>query len=327
MNMHANSVGFVIIGRNEGHRLVSCLESIADYAHRSVYVDSGSEDDSIAEAQSRGFDVISLDMNIPFTAARARNMGWKHLVETHADLDFIHFIDGDCTLDPNWLPKALIKLTESAQTGLVCGQRKEIFPKASIYNTLCDIEWNTPVGESLYCGGDVLVRRKVLEDVSGYRDDVIAGEEPEMCVRARARGWLIFRLDAVMTHHDACIKHFSQWWKRMKRSGFAFALGSSIHGRTPERMWVSETRRALVWGLSIPIAILSLGIFQYFYAAMLLALIYPLQWIRLAISSQNDHSKAWAFFILIGKFAEALGVIKFYINKLLSKTNKIIEYK
>jgi hypothetical protein len=30
-----------------------------------------------------------------------------------------------------------------------------------------------------------------------------AGEEPELCVRLRRRGWRILRLDAEMTRHDA----------------------------------------------------------------------------------------------------------------------------
>jgi hypothetical protein len=65
---------------------------------------------------------------------------------------------------------------------------------------------------------------------------VIAGEEPEMCVRLREKGWTIHRIDAEMTLHDAAITRFSQWWKRSLRSGHAYAQGYFLHGtQTPGR--------------------------------------------------------------------------------------------
>ena len=108
----------------------------------------------------------------------------------------------------------------------VCGRRRERFPERSIYNWLCDREWDSPIGEATACGGDVLIRRQALAAVGGYRDDVIAGEEPELCVRLRAARWRIWRLDAEMTLHDAAMTQFRQWWKRILRSGYAFAQES-----------------------------------------------------------------------------------------------------
>ena len=66
-------VGAVVIGRNEGERLLRCLDAMLPQVERVVYVDSGSTDDSVAEAQKRGVEVVALDLQLPFTAARARN--------------------------------------------------------------------------------------------------------------------------------------------------------------------------------------------------------------------------------------------------------------
>ena len=42
--------------------------------------------------------------------------------------------------------------------------------------------------------------------VGGFRDDLIAGEEPELCVRLRAAGWRIWRLlESDMAFHDAAM--------------------------------------------------------------------------------------------------------------------------
>ncbi|MEZ5917333.1 MAG: glycosyltransferase [Parvularculaceae bacterium] len=44
-----------------------------------VYVDSGSTDGSVESAKAVGAIVVNLDMSAPFTAARARNAGFKTL--------------------------------------------------------------------------------------------------------------------------------------------------------------------------------------------------------------------------------------------------------
>src|SRR4029453_9713217 len=77
----SKSVGFVAIGRNEGERLRRCLRAIPRSYGRTVYVDSGSVDDSIALARGLGAEVVELDASVPFTAARARNAGIARLLE------------------------------------------------------------------------------------------------------------------------------------------------------------------------------------------------------------------------------------------------------
>ena len=68
---------------------------------------------------------------------------------------------------------------------MVCGRRRERFPDRSIYNRLCDIEWDTPIGRANACGGDAMIRADAFAQVDGYRADLIAGEEPELCLRLR----------------------------------------------------------------------------------------------------------------------------------------------
>ena len=70
--------GAVAIGRNEGDRLVSCIQSLS-HASTIIYVDSGSNDGSLEKARGLGADAIALDLSDPFTAGRARNAGFKRL--------------------------------------------------------------------------------------------------------------------------------------------------------------------------------------------------------------------------------------------------------
>jgi glycosyltransferase involved in cell wall biosynthesis len=321
-------LGVVAIGRNEGERLRRCLASVLPQASRVVYVDSGSTDGSAQTARAMGAVVVDLDMSVPFTAARARNEGFRELLRLAPDIACVQFVDGDCEVMPDWLARAADFLDTHADVAAVCGRRRERHPEHSIYNLLCDLEWDTPVGQALACGGDVLMRTKALQQVGGYRDDLIAGEEPELCVRLRARQWKIWRLDAEMTLHDAAMLRFGQWWKRSLRAGYAFAEGARLHGAPPERHWVRESRSAWLWGVWIPAAVLVLAL-AFGPVALLALAVYPLQVLRLFLRSDGPPRvrAARALFLVLGKFSEAAGQVKYTLHRLAGARAQIIEYK
>ena len=320
-------LGVVAIGRNEGERLRRCLLSVLPSAAAVVYVDSGSTDGSAQMARDLGATVVDLDMSLPFTAARARNEGFRRLRRAAA-LDYVQFVDGDCEVVQGWLPRAKSFLDDHADVAAVCGRRRERHPERSIYNLLCDLEWDTPVGEARACGGDVLMRAGAVEQVGGYRDNLIAGEEPELCVRLRAAGWKVWRLDAEMTLHDAAMTRFGQWWSRATRAGFAFAEGARLHGKPPERHWVRESRSAWLWGFVLPVAIL-LSVAVWGPGALWLALIYPMQVVRLSLrgGAPTRARAVRAFFLVLGKFAEAWGQLRYTWRELRGGPARLIEYK
>ncbi|WP_245450590.1 glycosyltransferase [Neorhizobium sp. SOG26] len=320
-------IGIVVIGRNEGKRLLNCLRSVKDHSRHVVYVDSGSSDGSVDAATSLCARVVCLDMTTPFTAARARNTGFHALMQIRPETEFVQFVDGDCRLDPKWLDEAATFLAAHPDLALVFGRRREIYPNVTIYNTLCDREWDGPAGEAIECGGDVLIRTSALKDVGGYLDDLIGGEEPELCVRLRTAGWKIWRLPVEMTRHDAAITRFSQWWRRSVRCGHAYAQVSSLHSRSPFRIWSRNVRRSVVWGGLIPF--IAVGGCALHPASLALLAIYPLQVIRLARRATAEDPIRWqqAAFAVAGKFPEFQGIVQFHLNRLLGRHQILIEYK
>lgn len=312
-------VAAVVIGRNEGARLIASLDALQGRVARIVYVDSGSTDGSRAAARDRGAEVVSLDMAQPFTAARARNAGLAVLDTAQTPL--VQLLDGDCELRDGWLPTATAFLAGQPDTAVVCGRRRERAPDASPYNALIDAEWDTPIGPAKSCGGDALMRLDAVRQVGGFDPTLIAGEEPDLCLRLRQTGWKIYRLDAEMTWHDAAITRFSQWWNRTRRAGYAFAQGAARHGATPERHWVTETRRALIWGAGLPLAALIGALITPW--AFLLLLAYPAQIVRLI----PRMGLVRAAFTVLGKLPEALGAIGFYRDRLTGRRRRIVEYK
>lgn len=321
--------GVVAIGRNEGERLRSCLASVARSAQHVIYVDSGSTDTSVQMAHDFEAQVVPLDMSVPFTAARARNAGWRRLLEADPALAYVQFVDGDCEVRSGWLETASAFLDAHDEVAAVAGRNRERFPNGSVYNLLCEIEWGSGVaGPARACGGNAMIRLAALRQSRGFRESLIAGEEPELCVRMRAAGWRIWRLDAEMTLHDAAMTRFGQWWKRSMRTGFSYAEGSRLHGAPPERLWVREARSAWLWGLWIPLMLL-LAAALCGPLAFLGFLLYPLQVFRLFFHTAGAPRSrlARATFLVLGKFAEAAGQLKYLAQRLAGTQSRLIEYK
>ncbi|NEQ98556.1 MAG: glycosyltransferase [Cyanothece sp. SIO2G6] len=325
-------VGLVAIGRNEGDRLKACLNSVRHQIKHIVYVDSGSTDGSAEFAKSIGVEVVDLDLSIPFTAARARNAGWRRLLELCPTLEFVQFVDGDCEVVSSWLAiaqQALLNHTND-RWAVVCGRRREKYPDASVYNLLCDLEWDTPTGEARACGGDSLMRVEALKQVGGFNPSLIAGEEPELCVRLRQQDWKIWRLDEEMTRHDAQMTRLGQWWKRTQRAGHAFAEGAWLHGNSKQRHWMRETRSIWLWGLGIP-AVLLLAVWPTHGLSLLLMLAYPASIAKIILRYRAKLGTQTALYYglscVVGKFPQALGAFQFYWNHLTGKRSQLIEYK
>jgi GT2 family glycosyltransferase len=323
--------GAVVIGRNEGERLRVCLQSVLRSAARVVYVDSGSTDGSLALAGSLGVEIVKLDLSIPFTAARARNAGWERLSEIAPDLGLVQFVDGDCEVVAGWTDVAVARLVERPELAVVCGRRRERHPQASIYNQLCDIEWDTPVGDAEACGGDAMMRLAALRAVGGFNPNLIAGEEPELCVRLRAQGHRIERLDAEMTLHDAAMTRFGQWWRRNVRSGHAYAEGAALHGRPPERHNVRAVMSTVFWAGLVPTLALA-GAAPTRGASLVLLGGLLILGGRVYRGARRDGWPArtaalTGAFIVLGKFPTLQGMLKYAWSRARGRRSALIEYK
>ena len=310
-----DNIGFVVIGRNEGPRLEQCLRSVLTVSTRVVYADSASSDGSSELAERLGVIVVSLPEDGKLSAARGRNAGHGQLLSRYPDCDAIMFLDGDCILQPGFVPAAMAFLDANPKIGVVCGRRFEAHPDASMFNALCDAEWDTPVGEATECGGDALVRRSALDEVGGYDGTLRAGEEPEMTARMRAAGWRIWRIDARMTEHDAKILSFGQWWRRTQRGGFGYAQVWSATKALPQRLYTRQLRSALIWAVLLPILIIAAAIAAATPVILLLfPIVYGIQWWRIAARSQGLGKWNKAALILLAKIPEAIGATRFFVT-------------
>jgi GT2 family glycosyltransferase len=320
--------GIVVIGRNEGERLVRCLEALAGLPDPIVYVDSGSSDASVARAAALGAEVVELDASAPFTAARGRNAGVWRLRERHPQLEFVQLLDGDCEPRRAWLPAAEAFLTAHADVAMVCGRLLERHPEASPYNRLAQREWDGPPGDIADCGGNAMVRVAVFERLGGFDARMIAGEEPELCLRMRRAGYRIVRLADEMAVHDAAIFGFRQWWRRQVRSGHSYAEILLRQAPPRERYWVRKAASIAAWGGLLPLAALAPAPATRGASLLLLGL-YGVLWLRLLRHAGGGRDAAlYATACTLGKFAELQGALRFAWNHFVRRRRGgLIEYK
>jgi GT2 family glycosyltransferase len=325
-------VGVVAIGKNEGERLRRCLASVMGRGLTVVYVDSGSTDGSVEHAGAAGAEVVLLDRSMAFSAARARREGFERLLAVDPGVRYVQFLDGDCEVVEGWIDRARGELEARPELAVVCGYRNEIHPERSPYNRLADMGWNGPPGETTACGGDSMMRAEALRAAGGGWDPrCMIGEEAELCIRLRALGWKVARLDAAMTRHDLAMTRFGQWWRRAARTGYGFAEGVARHGRGPERHLVREHRRAIAWGAALPLAVAALA-WPTRGLSLLLLLLYPLLFLKVAAAERRrgraaGDARLYALSCVVGKFAEVTGACRFWWRWLRGKEGVWIEYK
>ena len=336
MNPNGTScaLSVVVIGRNEGSRLMRCLRSVQ--AIRGVrgrieiiYVDSDSKDGSAERARALGAQVIVVHPQRP-SAALARNAGWHA-----AQAPVILFLDGDTILDPDFAARAL-PLLKDPNVAVVWGHRRELHPEASIYNRALDLDWIYPPGPSEFCGGDALIRRAALEEVNGFDEHLIAGEEPELCQRLRTLGYRIEHIDQPMTLHDLAITRWEQYWRRAERAGHAYAEVASRFRDSDYPLWSAEVRRNQIhaaililaalggiviavmeeslWPLLLPVA---------FYLGLIMRTARRVEWKDPSLLTRllyGVHSHLQQIPILIGQ-------LSYYRDRRAGRRRRLIEYK
>ena len=330
----SEQVGIVVIGRNEGERLVRCLVSVRD-SGRVVYVDFGSTDGSVQKAMELGADIVPLDLSRPFTAARARNAGLARLRSLVPGVKYVQFVDGDCEIRPEWITFACGMMESDPGIAVVCGRLEERSPDTSIYNRLCQMEWDGPSGTVAACGGIALYSVDALMKSGCFREEMIAGEEPELGFRLRRLGMRLVRLDAPMAMHDAAMTRFGQWFRRARRGGHAYAECFWLHRSSYFR--ARETARVIAWGIVLPIVIaasacmalvtpwallgVGAGLCMYLFTLCRAARN------RLQRGTRSADAVVYALFCTMAKFPEALGVCQYAFNRTFGRRTRLIEYK
>jgi hypothetical protein len=133
-----------------------------------------------------------------------------------------------------------------------------------------------------------------------------------------------------MTYHDAAMTRFSQWTKRAMRAGYAYAARAAAHAGNGDRYGLKENARIVLWAFVIPAATLLLSVTSSAWFLLLL-LAYPVQLARLLWDfDPRRRAPGWrhyCLFLLLSKWPEFCGQLRFVARSLRGRQETIIEYK
>ncbi len=203
MTQHPHRLSVVVITKNEETKIeeglktvLAATDSIPD--SEILLVDSASTDSTVEIASRYPIRIVQLSAHNFLSPSSGRHIGTQY-----TDGEYVFFLDGDMTLDAQWLNEAVSAMDAQPELAGVAGRCEEIvYSEAGrqlIHRT--DRFFEDAARAVDHLGGSALYRRAVLEEVGGFNPYLANEEELELGLRIRAAGYELRRIDAAMSLH------------------------------------------------------------------------------------------------------------------------------
>jgi glycosyltransferase involved in cell wall biosynthesis len=193
------TVSVIVIGRNEAQRIERCLRSVfASLKSRDdcevIYVDSASEDDTVAIASRFPIRILQLRQSWKLSPSAGRYIGYQH-----ARGKYLLFVDGDSLLFKRWLGKACEYLEQNPACGGVGGIMHQAYLSRS--GTCIAVVKNyfsqnpaAPVQAAMSLSGIAMYRKDAMKKAGTFNPFLTTGEECELALRIRNVGYSLARI-------------------------------------------------------------------------------------------------------------------------------------
>jgi GT2 family glycosyltransferase len=214
-------VTLVIPARDAARTVAECLDAAIAVRDRAgsrlacvLLVDDGSRDATRAIAAERGIEILASGGR---GAGAARNAGWRA-----ATTPFVWFVDSDCVASPDALERLLPHLEENAVGGV--SGTYGIAPDATLLERLIHEEImvrHARMGLEVDFAAtfNVLYRRAVLEELAGFDERYLKGQDAEFAFRVIESGRrLRFERGSVVRHFHA--DRLSRYLRVQRQQGY-----------------------------------------------------------------------------------------------------------
>lgn len=217
---------FVVVAKNEEQNIADCIESLICLScDKEVFlIDNGSSDKTVDIAKK--FD-INVFVDEIASVSKMRNIG-----ASLSNNEIICFVDADVIISQDWLDKMVCHLKEE-DVGCACaperwcGDRPTWIEKTWLNaKGLADIS----VREVEWCqSGAFAIKRSVFNEVGGFNEGMIAGEDADLGYRV-SRRYKIIKDGSVFFLHKRTPKTLKQFFWQQVWHGKSSLLGVYNHG-------------------------------------------------------------------------------------------------
>ncbi len=226
----APAVTLVIPGKNASRTLRPCLDAVVPLLNSEelaeiIFVDDGSTDDTAAIAAGYPVRVIKGTGGGP---GYARNLGWRE-----ARTPLVWFIDSDCVAQPDALKRLLPHLPDEKVAG-VSGLYENVLPEfllsCLIHEEIVERHRWMPTDVNYLAAFNVLYRKDVLEQVSGFNEFYRTAEDCELSFRVQDAGYTLrFEIGSRVGHYHPT--RLSRYLRAQAIHGY-FRVWLYLHHRT-----------------------------------------------------------------------------------------------
>ncbi|MEL7486584.1 MAG: glycosyltransferase family 2 protein [Pseudomonadota bacterium] len=296
-----------------------------------IFVTAHPDQEEAAIAQRLGADVVRLP-SAGANPGRARNAGYRRLKVLNLSLDYVQFVNSSFVLHADWFDEAVDFMNRRSEVAVVDGF-VDIEPAATgVIAAIGAFSHANEHGERASCSDNIFVRADAFEAAGGFRGDISANDTADLCIRLRRRGRHVWRADTQMGVAKMRTRKLGDWWRDAKRDGRRYAHGAALHGAAPERYFVLEQARAIIWGGAFPAFIVLCSVFMglgvYFMSplvnpvlvagavAAVGVFVYTAKVFVIALRHGLFSWTAWRYgaFTTLGHFPEFLGVADYHLN-------------
>ncbi len=224
-------ISIIIPVLNSEKFLAGCLESIFSMkyprgSYEVIVVDNGSKDRSVEIAKKYGVKVL---VKPKVNVSAVRNFGARESTG-----DVLAFVDSDCLVSENWLASAVPYFKDPAigMVGSLCAvHEKDMTWVGKAWNSCMKKRQLNGETDRLGCG-NIIIRKRCFEEINGFNDDLVTGEDDELCHKLREAGYRIYSDPAIKVYHLGEYRTLTQFFRKETWRGYeTFRLFLKHKGR------------------------------------------------------------------------------------------------
>lgn len=273
---------------NEEFNIARCIESILestkDLNCEIILIDSLSTDKTIEIAEKYPITIIQFSDKEDASCGSAPQLGYQQSIG-----DFIYLIDGDMSMAPEFLNKAMGFILADNSVAGVGGvlidtsiETAEELRRAQHYAKIQTVK------EVNSLGGGGLYRRSAIDSVLYFSHQSLKScEEAELGVRLKNSGWKLFRLPTVAIYHtghkETLLDSLKRLWGNGRLASHGLFIKSSINKKWLPQVFLIEWYIFTAIFINLSLVAISICTYLETNSPALSMLVAPIGWLTITI--------------------------------------------